>query len=290
MHKIGPLASFRRIATGTPDPKDYVDYFSQYKFLDPRTFGTRVTGFRERYIIPHPFYPSKVASYVNTDELKRKMYGIASRVRQEDCFDMPEVLEIKRTIILSEEQRKEYALAKASSSNHLDAITKCQQYLSYLKTGEVLAELEKWVEANLKAVIFCRFREENERLVLAIRKQYSNIPVLQFFGGTSDNARDSVLQMCAPGNQVGAGAVVCSVGLGIGISLAGASVAIVTSPDFDYSHYDQSLARIWKPSQRIVHVLIQAKDTVDDQLIFPSMRRKRNISEELLRDLGWDDD
>ena len=39
MHRLGALAKYRLLLTGTPVTNKAIDIFSQYKFLDPRIFG-----------------------------------------------------------------------------------------------------------------------------------------------------------------------------------------------------------------------------------------------------------
>jgi SNF2 family DNA or RNA helicase len=49
MHRLGLLARYRLLLTGTVITNKAIDVFSQYKFLDPRIFGNSFYAFRNRY-------------------------------------------------------------------------------------------------------------------------------------------------------------------------------------------------------------------------------------------------
>jgi hypothetical protein len=49
MHKIGALAKFRLLLTGTVITNKPIDVFSQYKFANPAIFGNSFYSFRNRY-------------------------------------------------------------------------------------------------------------------------------------------------------------------------------------------------------------------------------------------------
>src|SRR5690606_21820348 len=51
LHRLVKLAKYRLILTGTPVTQSPLDFFSQYKFLDPGIFGDSYFAFKARYAI-----------------------------------------------------------------------------------------------------------------------------------------------------------------------------------------------------------------------------------------------
>lgn len=90
LHKISDKAGFRMILTGTPVTATPLDFFSQYKFLDPEVFGKSYYSFRNRYAIMGGYENREVVGYRNKDELVRKAHSIAHRVTKEEALDLPE--------------------------------------------------------------------------------------------------------------------------------------------------------------------------------------------------------
>jgi len=49
MHKLGDIAQYKMILTGTPIQNNPLDVFSQYRFVDKSIYGTSFYAFRNRY-------------------------------------------------------------------------------------------------------------------------------------------------------------------------------------------------------------------------------------------------
>lgn len=280
MHLIAPTIPWRRLLTGTPDPKDYADYYSQYKVLDPSIFGTNLSVFRERYINSHPLYPNKVLSYKNVEELRSKIFSVASRLRRIDCLSIPEESFETRTLPMPHWMQMQYRQVGIGEAP-MAALLRKQQFLSNHKVSAVVSEVGPWVAANKKVVVFFRFREEEEKIKEALAAAYPGVPIYSMDGDTPLGDRAQVEEAFAPGKEEGAAICVCSIALGVSISLAAADCEITSTPDFDYNHYAQSKARIWKEHGKIVHIdLIYANSY--DLFVQKNLTRKRNISQSLL--------
>ena len=123
--KIGNLASYRRILTGSPVTKSPLDLYSQCEFLDPYHLGHQsYYSFRARYanMVKRNFGGRSVqivASYRKLDELTDKLEKFSYRVLKEDCLDLPPKVFTTRTVDLSEEQTKMYlTMRKAAIAEH----------------------------------------------------------------------------------------------------------------------------------------------------------------------------
>lgn len=107
--KLGKLAKFRRIMSGTPVTQGPLDLFSQFKFLDDAVLGyTSFYAFRNRYAILGGWEGRQVIGYNYLDELQAKVDAASFRVLKKDCLDLPPKVYEKRVVELSTEQRRIY--------------------------------------------------------------------------------------------------------------------------------------------------------------------------------------
>jgi SNF2 family DNA or RNA helicase len=95
---LGRRARRRLCLTGTPMPHTPLDVYGQYRFLDPRIFGTNFTKFRARYAImggypveqwnpatrTHELMGTQIVGWVNEEELAARTYSIAYRIADEE--------------------------------------------------------------------------------------------------------------------------------------------------------------------------------------------------------------
>lgn len=101
--KLGTLAEYRYILTGTPIGNSHWDeIWAPYNFLDPSILG-KYSEFEKRYCILNQFY--KPYRYINTAELKEKIFDHAYRVTKVECLDLPEKLLPERFSLNAEEKK-----------------------------------------------------------------------------------------------------------------------------------------------------------------------------------------
>ena len=112
------LTKYRRILTGSPVTKSPLDLFSQCNFLDPWLLDqSSYYSFRTRYAICRKIQVQGrqveiVVGYRNLSELSDKLKPFSYRVLKDDCLDLPSKTYLKRTIDLSDEQKKVYKQMK----------------------------------------------------------------------------------------------------------------------------------------------------------------------------------
>ena len=105
--KLGRLAGFRLIMTGTPITNNYLDLYSQLSFLDESVLGMRsFTAFKATYAVyEHPFRGRAarvplLVGYKNIDDLMAKVNLHCLIKRKEECLDLPPVTRIIRSVSL----------------------------------------------------------------------------------------------------------------------------------------------------------------------------------------------
>lgn len=95
---LGKRAKRRLCLTGTPMPHSPLDVYGQYRFLDPRIFGTNFTRFRARYAIlggypveqwnpatrQRELMGTQIVGWMHEEELAARTYSIAYRIADEE--------------------------------------------------------------------------------------------------------------------------------------------------------------------------------------------------------------
>lgn len=131
--RLGKLAKYRRILTGTPISQGVEDLYSQFYFLDPNILGyNSFYAFRNHFcrlqMMEVPIKGTnkkrkfhKIIGYINEDELKRKIDSYTYRVLKEDCLDLPERNYIRQEVLLTPEQKTMYDKMKKEFFLDLEA-------------------------------------------------------------------------------------------------------------------------------------------------------------------------
>jgi SNF2 family DNA or RNA helicase len=300
IHKLGTLANYRIILTGTPITNGPMEFFSQYKFLNPSIFGNSFYSFRSRYATMGGYQNYQIIGYKNLDELTQKAHAVAYRVTKEDALDLPEFTdqilycEPESTALstyhkVASESYVELEKCVVSASTVLTKLLRLSQitggYVGDEDGGviqvskakqKVLAEtMDDLISAGKKAVVFARFIPE----IQAIEKmlEQKKIGFVRISGGTT-NRGALVDQFQNDPN--------CKVFLGQlkavreGLTLTAADTAIFYSLDYSYADYAQAKARIHRIGQKnhctYVHLIV--KDTVDEQ-VMEALANKKSMAD-----------
>jgi len=308
---LGKHIPYKRILTGSPVTKSPLDLFTQCAFLDPwlldhqsyYTFKTRYAVVRK--IVVNGRQIEIVVGYRNLAELSEKIKPFSYRVLKEDCLDLPPKTYMKRTIQLTEEQRKVYKqmkeMALATLNGKLitthNVITQLMrlhqitcghfksddgkiQKISNNRLDElmdVLSELEG------KAVIWAHYRYDIEVIVEAIKKAYGDKSVVTYYGDTSTEDRQKAIKLIQDKDSQVRFIVGTPQTGGYGITLTGASTMIYYSNGYDLEKRQQSEARIDRIGQEknMTYIDIIAEDTVDEKIV-GALRKKVNIASEIM--------
>lgn len=129
LHELGAGARYKLILTGTPVTNSPLDFFSQYKFLDPRIFGESWYAFRARYAVMGQGMNrstgqtyNQVIGYRNLAELTEKAHRIAYRVTKKQALDLPEEVDQKLYCELEPEARKAYNQLKRDAIAEIEGL------------------------------------------------------------------------------------------------------------------------------------------------------------------------
>ena len=308
---LRPLTKYRRILTGSPVTKSPLDLFSQCNFLDPWLLDqSSYYSFRTRYAVCRKIQVQGrqveiVVGYRNLSELSDKLKPFSYRVLKDDCLDLPKKTYLKRTIDLSDEQRKVYKQMKqealavlngkmVTSATVITQLMRLHQItcghftsddgtIQEIKNNRISQLVDILEEVEGKAVIWAHYRYDIEKIVEAISKKYGNNTVVTYYGDTTTDERaaaikkiqdkDSPVRFIVGTPQTG----------GYGITLTGASTMIYYSNGYDLEKRQQSEARIDRIGQEkpMTYIDIMAEDTVDMKIV-KSLRQKVNIATQIM--------
>jgi SNF2 family DNA or RNA helicase len=303
---LGKRAAHRYLLTGTPMGGSPLDIYAQYRFMAPEIFGTSFASFRNRYCITDDY--NRPIQFINQDEMNRKIYSKAYRVRSADVLDLPEKLIINKNFDLSTKGAKAYGelkqeltakfeMGETSVNNTLTQLLRLQQLTSgYLPitdadgliaghervdTGkqELLEELLAGVDDAEPFVIFARFSKDLDTI-------HETAAALGRESCELSGRRNDLMKWQKGGAPILAVQIQAG---GAGINLTRAHYCAYYSIGYiSPADYEQSLFRVWRPGQKhpttIYHLI--ANNTVDTQVMW-SLENKRNIIEDILtRHLG----
>ncbi len=293
----------RLCLTGTPIPHSPLDFYGQFRFLDPLVLGTSFVGFRRRYADCDMRFPGKVKKWLRQDELAAKTDPYIWRVKIDDVLDLPEsfheVLPVplegkaaKYYRTLERDMTAEIEAGTVTVSNALTKLLRLQQATGgYARTDEAgtvlidgtpskVAVLEDRL-ADLSdvepVVVFCKFRSDlNEVGAMARRlgRTYAEL-----------SGEENQLAEWQAGNATIIGVQIQSGGAGIDLSRS--AYCFYYSLGFSLGDYEQSLARLRRPGQtrcvRYYHLVTQG--TVDEQ-VYAALSERRNVVDAVLQQLS----
>jgi SNF2 family DNA or RNA helicase len=309
--KLSKHTKYRRILTGSPVTKSPLDLYSQCQFLDPFLLDqSSYYVFRTRYAICRKINVlgrsvEIVVGYRNLAELSDKLKGFSYRVLKDDCLDLPKKTFVKRTVELTDEQKKIYKQMKEEAIAFLNGkmvtsatvITQlmrlhqitCGHFTSNdgkvqdVKSNRIGQLMDVLEEMEGKAVIWAHYRYDIKKIVEAISKKYGENAVVTYYGDTStDDRQKAIKKIQDPESPVRFIIGTPQTG-GYGITLTGASTMIYYSNGYDLEKRMQSEARIDRIGQEkpMTYIDLIAEDTIDTKIV-TSLRNKVNIASEIM--------
>ena len=308
---LSKFAVYRRILTGSPITKSPLDLYTQCGFLNEDLLGfSSYYAFRSRYahMIERNFGGRRVQivkSYQRLDELSKLIEPFSYRVLKEDCLDLPEKIFIRREIELTEEQLKLYSTMKQmalatlngkllTAPNVLTQLMRLHQItcghfksddgkIQELKNNRIEELMSILEETEGKAIIWANYIYDIERIVEAIKKEYGEDSIVEYYGAVnSDDRQKNIERFQDPrstfrffiGNpQTG----------GYGITLTAANTVIYYSNGYDLEKRLQSEDRAHRIGQKksVTYIDLIAEKTIDEKIV-KALRKKIDIASQIM--------
>ncbi len=306
--RLGKLANYKRILTGTPITNGTEDMYTQLLFLDENILGIKsFYAFKSRYCVMGGYNNYSIVSYKRIEELQEKISLYCARILKKDCLDLPAKTYQKELFDMTEKQKKAYQdLVKDGILQFNDGLDfkvetaltltmKLQQIASGFLIDTDQDRLLKLVPANKnprllklkelltkiegKVIIWSRFKndindimdivgDKGVRYDGSIEKENSIDNIDKF-------RNDPSIKYFISNPQSG----------GTGLNLTIATTVIYYNNSFSLSHRLQSEDRCHRigTTKNVNYIDLVANETLDNKIL-TALRDKKKLSDEVLRD------
>jgi SNF2 family DNA or RNA helicase len=308
---LSKSAVYRRILTGSPITKSPLDLYTQCGFLNDELLGfSSYYAFRSRYahMVERNFGGRRVQivkNYQRLDELSKLIEPFSYRVLKEDCLDLPDKIYIRREIELTDEQLKLYTTMKQmalatlngkmlTAPNVLTQLMRLHQItcghfksddgkIQELKNNRLEELMSILEETEGKAIIWANYIYDIERISAAIKKEYGDDSVVEYYGAIHTDERQknierfqdprSTFRFFIGNPQTG----------GYGITLTAANTVIYYSNGYDLEKRLQSEDRAHRIGQKksVTYIDLIAEKTIDEKIV-KALRKKIDIASQIM--------
>lgn len=288
MMKVRPRVERIIGLTGTPSSNGLMDLWAEFKLLDMgKRLGRFIGQYRTRFFLPDKRNGQVVFSYKPLSGAEQEIYRLISDItismKSTDHLQMPELVNSRYMVYLSEEEMQRYVSLKqdlilqlsdgeVTAANAAALSGKLSQIANgavYTDTGETMAihdrkldALEDLIEAaNGKPLLVAYwFRHDLERIMERLHKRKILCSRL--------DTRESIRRWNAGEIPV---ALIHPASAGHGLNLqTGGSTLVWFGLTWSLELYQQTVARLWRQGQSAETVIIQhiiAKGTMDERIM-----------------------
>ena len=306
--RIAQMIPYRLGMTGTPITNNLCDVFAEYRFLNPYIFGFSFYGFRARYCTMGGYMMKEIRSYINVDELQRKVASIAIRVSKFDCLKLPEKIYQTHYVDLNDEQQRVYKELRKEFISEIQGKTVTAPYvltrlmrLSQVTAGFIKAEdqeeinfesnpklrfLKEFIEdlpKEDKVVVFCRFLKEIANLRALCEEQ--QWPWAGIWGEVKDR-QDQIKRF----NESAKVMIAQIQTAGLGINLQAAHCCVFLSNSYSHGDRLQAEERCHRIGQcsNVLYIDIIARKTIDETIL-QCLKDKKDLAQQILEEINEKD-
>ncbi len=297
IHKLGPIADYRVIMTGTvvTKKKRIFDIWSQWEFLKPGTFDmsfAEFKGYFGRWVQLTGY--AKWLGNKNTRELHKLIHEHSFAITREECFDLPPRLPAEIIRVPLEESGKAYddmaeemihmietgEVTEASlpivqmvrlrqltsgvaKTEPTDEHPKGRLYRVGREKLDVLQDLLIDLQENEEKVVIAAQFVSDIRSIVTVCQQLK-IPCFELYGAISRSDRDLNIKKFRAYTEGSAVFVMQPSAGSLGIDLSTAGTFIWFSLTLSYVDFTQAEDRIALNALGTRFIYLLAEDTVDE--------------------------
>lgn len=292
--------------TGTPITNSPLDAFSQFKFIEPRLFGTNFMQFRHRYAelaVRHMGGRSfkEIVGYRNLEELTRKIYSLSIRHEKAQCLDIPpksyqrihldwESKQRRAYIEMAENMIAEIGNETIAVANVLSKLMKLRQICNgwiytedgtkfFSKNPKIQAVIDLLEDSATPTVIWVDFVADVKVLRSALDKH--KIKYVSITGDLDIEQRQKNAEAFQGGNIP---VVICQLAVAqYGITLTAADSAIFFSQSWSVEMREQAEDRIHRIGQerKATYYDLVMKESVDVS-IAEALKKKSDLAKAIV--------
>ena len=245
-----------------------------------------------------------VVGYRNLGELSEKLKEFSYRVLKDDCLDLPKKTFVRRTVELTDEQKKLYKQMKQEAIAFLNGkmvtsatvITQLMR-LHQITCGYVAADdgTTQQVESNRlnelmsiledtegKVIIWANYQLSVGEIIQKLIKVYGKDSYVHYYGLTPQEDRQDFIRKFQNDPKCRFIVGTPQTG-GYGITLTQANTVIYYSNGYDLEKRLQSEDRAHRIGQKktVTYIDLICEDTVDEKIV-KALRNKINIASEVM--------
>jgi len=311
---LRPMAARTRILSGLPTPRSPLDIWGQFEFLKPGLLNfVSYKAFEDRYAVVRHMrvggnYSIRVpVRYKDTiEELWEKLSPHSYRKRLEECADVPDKLYVTREVEMTPQQERMYREMEAEATTELgdDIYMSAQQRVTLnlrlhqlccgwatdeagnvheVPTNRPQELLNLLEEHDGKAIVWCSYARDLQRIVTMIERQFGPGSTAQFWGGNKPTREEDSRRF--KGDDACRFMVATPGAGGRGRDWSEASLIVYYSNADNLEHRDQSEERASSVAKRdrVTIVDFATRNTVEWKIIY-AMRRKMDLATVVLGD------
>ena len=240
------------------------------------------------------------------DELGEKLEKFSHRILKEECLDLPDKIYMRRSVQLTDEQKrvykemKKFALAEieagelATTTSVLTQIMRLQQIVcGFLPSDEDgikplpnnrLTELLDTVEEiQGKVIIWAAWVHNVQEITDALRRRFGPESAASFFGGTPQDERQNTVDLFQDQTSPLRFFVGTPRTGGFGLTLTAANTVIYYANGYDLETRLQSEDRAHRIGQEksVTYIDFVADGTIDEKIL-DALRAKIDIASDVL--------
>lgn len=297
--KLGRMAKYKTIMTGTVAPNSLLDIYNQFNFLNPGIFGSSYYHFREMYFFAGGYENKQWFVKPEAIELlKNRIKSFSIQNIKRDCIDLPPLVHEDRFVDMDNNQAQYYEQMKKEMILFLEeqkeiitapfAVTKMMK-LRQMASGFIYSDNDTIILSNTKlielyeliideigskqVIIFAHFNSSINCICKYLESR--GVSYINFRKGN----RDINLNLFKSGQKKILVANPASAGHGLNLQFC--SNVIYFEHDFNLENYEQSLQRIERIGQKnkmtIYHLI--TRKTIEKYII-DKLKKKQDINRE----------
>lgn len=309
--KLGDLARYRMILSGTPIQKDTRDIWSQYRFLDPTVFPMSYGSFQSRYAIMGGFEGRQYIGARNVEELTRKTHECGFRVKKEECLDLPPKtfedypveLDVKTRQLYRTLQKQSIAELENGGEVTANHVLVRMLRLQQLTGGFLVDDAGEKHQVNtakldaLRDIVEALVLDEGKKLIIFSRFLAEMDAIQEMVGPMLRKERLSLVRIDGSVKAKERGGIVtrfqtdpaCRVFLGEldacaeGLTLTAAQTVVYYSVNWNYAKYQQSADRVHRIGQTgsCTYIHLVSPNTIDSKIMM-ALKTKEDLAKSVV--------
>lgn len=277
--------NYKLIMTGTPLGRDLRGLYTQYEFLCKGLLGRNVWAFDAAYSVYGGYLNYQIVGHKNFINLFNKISPITISFFKEECMDLPNKLISVIPVEMNDDVKKYYKKATEDIRNASNPLTACIRWAQvcsgsyngcYFRTNK--DDITRhYISMIDDLVVWCRFRDDIERVAAIARQCGKNVHILIGGGNPKKN------QQVATNFQTQGGILIGQISMGVGIDLQRSHRTLFYSIDWSYINFAQAMDRIHRHGQtQLCSYLILLTENSIEEETYNAILKKQKLTKAII--------